>query len=289
MADFDALNSGWTSELPQNVDSACSIFASLFLKSVNKHIPTKCVSGQPLPPWLPHSLLHKIHQRCSLYHRAVASNFPQMFSQYRSLCNAISANIKCLKSSFFNTVSQVPQRFWAYVRSLRRSKAPVPSLQSADGSLLSNDLEKAKSLNNAFSSFFSPPSLPPNIPPLDSSAVCPEDLLCSQQSIVHLISQLPVHTAPGPDDIHSVLLKATAHSICHPLQIIFNLSISSGSFPSQWKNSSVVSIPTTSPPSTSPTNFRPISLLSLISKLLEKHIFNIVLYHLHSNNFLSDS
>ena len=84
----------------------------------------------------------------------------------------------------------------------------------------------------------------------------------------------------------SSLLKATASAISYPLSLLFNLSITSGFFPSAWKASIVVPIPQTSPPSDSPSDYRPISLLSLVSKLLEKHIANILFAHLLSRNLI---
>ena len=56
-----------------------------------------------------------------------------------------------------------------------------------------------------------------------------------------------------------------------------------------WKHSIIVPIPKTSPPSSSPSDYRPISLLSLISKLLEKHVHFILTDHLFSHNQISDS
>ena len=83
-----------------------------------------------------------------------------------------------------------------------------------------------------------------------------------------LITDLPTKT--GPDSISSYILKSTASSIASPRSHIFNLSISSGLFPLTWKSSHIVPIPKSSPPSMSPSDFHPISLLSLVSKLLEK-------------------
>ena len=97
---------------------------------------------------------------------------------------------------------------------------------------------------------------------------------------------LPNDTSPGPDAISSLLLKATASAISYPLSLLFNLSITSGFFPSTWKASIVVPIPKTSPPSDSPSDYRPISLPSLVSKLLEKHIANILFAHLLSRNLI---
>ena len=85
------------------------------------------------------------------------------------------------------------------------------------------------------------------------------------------------------------MLRETAYSISSPLTSIFNLSIKSGIFPDDWKNSHIISIPKHSSSPSSPTGYRPISLLPLINKVLEKHIFNSLLDFCQTHNLLSDS
>ena len=99
----------------------------------------------------------------------------------------------------------------------------------------------------------------------------PPDLLCTPEQVLHLIHQLQTDTSSGPDSISSKMLKSTAYSISHPLSLLFNQSISFGTFPSEWKCSHITPILKSTSPS-SPSCYRPISLLSLVSKLLEKHI-----------------
>ena len=115
----------------------------------------------------------------------------------------------------------------------------------------------------------------------------PDALLCSPESSVSdLISSLPTDSSPGFDGITPLLLKSTAVSISFPLSQIFNCSIIFGTFPKAWKSSIIVPIPKTSPPSASPSDYRPISFLSIVSKLLEKLIANILLDHLFTNNLI---
>ena len=83
------------------------------------------------------------------------------------------------------------------------------------------------------------------------------------------------------------MLKAAAPAIAFPLTHIFNLSISTGLVPLDWKSSLVVPIPKISPASSSPSDYRPISLLSLISKMLEKHIHTILSDFCISHNLIS--
>ena len=84
------------------------------------------------------------------------------------------------------------------------------------------------------------------------------------------------------------MLKATAYSIAPSITKLFNLSIQLGCFPQIWKVSNVVPIPK-STDNTSPTNYRPISLPSVLSKLLERHMYCQITDHLETHHPLSSS
>jgi len=75
----------------------------------------------------------------------------------------------------------------------------------------------------------------------------------------------------GPDGVSATMLKCTATSIAPSVTQLFNLSTQSGKVPTEWKQSLVVPI-TKSSDLSSPNNYHPISLLSILSKLLERHI-----------------
>ena len=85
------------------------------------------------------------------------------------------------------------------------------------------------------------------------------------------------------------MLRAIASSIAPSLTTLFNLSIKTGKIPNSWKLSSVVPIPKTKPASNNSSNYRPISLLSIVSKLLEKHICGFLLSHFQQKGLLAPS
>ena len=107
----------------------------------------------------------------------------------------------------------------------------------------------------------------------------PDDLLCSEEEVIDLLLSLNTSKANGPDGISATMLKSTAHSIAPGLTKLFNKSISSGRMPLTWKTSSVVPIPKGDDKS-SVKNYRQISLLSIISKLLERHMYWQIATHL---------
>lgn len=102
---------------------------------------------------------------------------------------------------------------------------------------------------------------------------------CSEEEVFHLLSTYKTKTASGPDGISSIMLRNTATSIFSKLTFLFNLSLSSGKVPSQWKVSNVIPIFKSGDPS-NVSNYRHISLLPLVSKVLECIIFNQISHHL---------
>ena len=81
------------------------------------------------------------------------------------------------------------------------------------------------------------------------------------------------------------LIKFVAHEISTPLAHIFNLSIDSGKFPSALKKSRTVPIFKGGDAELC-DNYRPISLQSSISKILEKMVATQLISHLELNNLL---
>ena len=104
---------------------------------------------------------------------------------------------------------------------------------------------------------------------------------------VNIINQLPV-TSAGYDNIPSKLLKLTIEHIKKPLYKIFNYSLSIGYFPDLLKIARVVPI-FKSGNSKIISNYRPISILPYISKIIEKIIYNRLCNYLNKYNLLTFS
>ena len=103
-----------------------------------------------------------------------------------------------------------------------------------------------------------------------------DDLTCTEEEVYHLLKTLNSSKAAGPDGISVRMLKETASATAPSLTDLFNNSISEGCFPACWKIANVVPIPKSSSQKSSPCGYRPISLLSIISKILEKHVYSII-------------
>ena len=96
-------------------------------------------------------------------------------------------------------------------------------------------------------------------------------LLYTEEEVLDYLSSLDTAKANGPDGISARMLKKTALSITTSLTELFNTSIKLGEVLSEWKHALVTSVPKSSNLS-SVNSYHPISLLSTISKILERHI-----------------
>ncbi len=99
------------------------------------------------------------------------------------------------------------------------------------------------------------------------------------------LTGLATNKATGLDGVGPKLLKIAAPVIAGPITRILNLSITTGIFPNKWKTAKVT--PTHKKDNiTDKNNFRPISILTTLSKLIERHIHNHFYTFLVRNNLL---
>ena len=102
------------------------------------------------------------------------------------------------------------------------------------------------------------------------------------------INNSAVHKATGPDGISPKLLKLAGQSVTAPLTVIFNQSLRETSVPSTWK---CARIKTTHKKGdiTERENYRPLSILSVPSKIMEKCVVDKLVEHTSVNNNLVNS
>ena len=89
------------------------------------------------------------------------------------------------------------------------------------------------------------------------------------ESVLKLLSSLDSKKATGHDKISARLLKSTAPAIARSLASLFNWSLNTGEFPSEWKHAVVTPVPK-SGDNQLITNYRPISVLLTIAKVFER-------------------
>ena len=147
-------------------------------------------------------------------------------------------------------------------------------------SRFSSSQAKADAFNSYFASVFrpnTPSTSATDLPPVNSTdAVGLESITISVEDVCCLLSGLCTTKATGPDGISATLLRECATELAPSLTELFAMSLAHGKVPSEWKRANVVPVPKNDDPSEI-NNYRPISLLCIISKVLE-HIVHRQVY-----------
>ena len=179
------------------------------------------------------------------------------------------------------------KRLGAVIKSKQHDHLDVAPLK--EGNIIYCDpIQKANILNRQFISVFTDDTNT-SIPDLGPSQYpCMEDITVSCKGVVRLLKNLKPYKAAGPDDIPLMLLKEAADEIVPTITLLFQASLKKGNNPSTWRKTLVVPIYKKGSESDA-SNYRPISLTSVLCKLCEHILHSTILTHLANHKILSDA
>ena len=181
------------------------------------------------------------------------------------------------------------KKYWSIVRSVcgNKIKGPVSTIVDGDHTY-STDKEKAE----LFSTFFASQS---TLPPPPPDFILPEfhyitdsrltDVVFHPDDAKKVLLNLNCNKATGPDGVSNKLLKSTATSMAEPFSLLFSKSMENATFPDSWKEANLTPVPKSSLLNIK-TNFRPISLLACLSKVMERLVFNTIYEYFMANQLL---
>ena len=176
-----------------------------------------------------------------------------------------------------NKTASVPTR--VFLGCNKDNNIPSPE-NTTNSRSASTPPEVAELFNEHFASVFSQRTLD-DPPPLQTTSPgqALTDVILTTKEVLEALSSLDTNKASGPDGITSRLLKETAEQIAPSLTQLFNQSLSCGTVPDNWKLANVVPVYKKGN-KTHVENYRPISLLSIVSKVLERCVITKIRDHL---------
>ena len=182
-----------------------------------------------------------------------------------------------------------PRAFWQYTNTRLKTRSGIGALRNSAGKLENRDGEKAGILNTFFGSVFTREDTTSAPPTFSIDKTVPElsDIDISPSKVMSKLDALNPCSSPGPDDIHPKVLRETQKTISTP-QLLFRKSLDIGTVPHDWTLARIVPI-YKKVCKQDAGNYRPVSLTSVVCKVLESLIRDAILQHLNSNNLLSNT
>ena len=260
-----------------DVNTCWSNWKVRFLEVMQLCIPQTTLRSRRNLPWLSKQVIQAIRKRNALFRRTKKCRSPAVYQKYRAAKNKVTALIRLNKKKFFQSLrTSDAKNFWKAIKLLTKQDSSVPTLVH-NGSTFEANSDKANILNTYFHDCFNKnvSALTP-LPSTLDPALFPQGYLCTEDEIYDLITELDDSKSTGPDGISVKMLKATVTAITPGLTTLFNLSLSKGIFPAEWKLARIVPVPKSSEYSSPTNNYRPISILSsLLSVTCTVYFLNI--------------
>ena len=281
----------------KSVDTMWSEFKDAIHECIDKHVPHRTVRSNKSLPWINHEIKKDMKTRKRLYNAAKKNNRQDDWNAYKRMKNLINVKLKDAHNNYYgrlfdNSFGGNKRQFWKYIKAKRKDTNAISTIM-IDGSPHTDTLSKAEALNKQFKSVFTHEDIV-NIPTMATSSdtgnsfPIMSDITFSLNGIQQALCNLQVNKASGPDRIPPYILKNCAEEISPVLKVIFTKSFTTGILPKDWLTANICPVHKKGRRNDA-SNYRPISLTSICSKVLEHIIYHNIMNHINNNNILIEN
>ncbi len=273
------------------------LLTEVVLNVCSNFIPNEIKTIRPRQsPWVTKSIKAFLRKKNRAYKSFVRNGRPA--DKYQEIQNMISHSSKIVedaKQKYFSKIGTTlanpatgSKTYWSLINKVL-NKVKIPEIPP----LLENDIfvldfsSKAQIFNDYFilqCSTLDTGSEIPGDPPEYGTQLT--NVSITDEKILRIIRSLNPNKAHGWDDISVRMIKVCDSALVLPLKLIFENCLSKGIFPETWKCANVVPVHKKNEKNLK-ENYRPISLLPIFGKILEKLVFDSLYSHLLAKNYLN--
>lgn len=246
-------------------------------------VPLKSINNN-FPPYFSRDTIKLILKKNRLHKKWKDNKNVNTYNTFKLLRSqtkrCISTDYQSYISNIENEIPNNSKKFWQFLSS-KKSNGGTPREMKLDNRVARDGAEICK----LFSDFFQGVYVAK--PPRDGNigGHCQggnrvlSKITLTEAEVRGALQSLDEKKGAGPDGIPAIFAKRCSASICVPLTLLFNQSLSTGTFPEVWKVSAITPI-YKSGQKNNVKNYRPISKLCTFAKLFEKlvypHVFSFV-------------
>jgi hypothetical protein len=262
-----------------NVNQIWNQLKRKIITILDRNIPRVKIRNKTNPPWIDHDVIQASKSKDTKYKKAKLSENKDDWDVYKTarngLKNLVNRKYKDYIRHLGSDLTDNPKKFWSLLKSRTKSKGS-PERIIVDNIEYSDPVGMANVINKYLCSIFQRWGENP-IPEVQSIVNHGlSSLILTESEVRVALTKLNPNKAPGPDGIPTKVLKDFATELAPHLTRLYNTSLSTGKLPLEWKEANIVVIHKKGK-KTDPSNYRPISLLPVCSKVLERCIYNNII------------
>ena len=294
----------WDVYMCEDLDTAVQLFTEKFTGVLDKLAPMKIFQSRvKYAPWLSTETKKLIDQRNVAQSKAAFSNDEVDWQVYRRLRNKVTSKLRIEKLNWqkdkMKETSKDSGKQWKNVlKWLNWKSASSPTQLRHNGKILNKPADIANYQNEFFikkvatiKAGISPICTDPlgKLKCLMKNRQSTFKLKCVHpETVEKLVCNLKNSKSFGLDQIDTFAVKLAMPYILSVLTHIINLSILTSKFPSSWKTAKVIPLHKKGD-FLDPKNFRPVAILPILSKLLERVVFLQIVDYMEQNNLIHPS
>ena len=281
----------WNDKMKNKTATECwNILRGELDSAIDSFVPMKKQGKRSKKKHLSKEAFRKIRHKQNMWRVYKHTGKDQDYVVYKEALNAATNEVRKSKRNFelklAQNIKSDSKSFYAYVRSKQNVRDKVGPLEDIAGDKITEGILMAEELNMHFSSVFTredTSSLP--VPETKFNGSEEErlgQLIVTPEVVASKINNMKENKSPGVDGLSPKILKETVEQISKPLAHVFNMSLQEGIVPLEWKEANIIPLFKKGSRNKS-VNYRPVSLTSVICKLLETiirdHMMDFLVKH----------
>ena len=284
---FSEIN--WSKEFFNlDADQCYNRFLEIYNYACERFIPVfKSKSKRKRAIWMNNELMKLIKLKREMWFKCLNCRFQSIdiVNDYKKIRTLVKEKVKIAVRDYEKdlvlNVKENPKRFYSYINKKIKVKDYIKALIDSSGNVTSDSKCIANILNNYFSSVFTIENreLPVFATRCEQACIDPTFV----DDIGNRLNDLDIKKSPGVDRVRPIVLCECSEGLKLPIKIIFEESFITGIIPEMWLNANITAIYKKGD-KLEPSNYRPISLTSVVSKIMEKILRDTIINHF--SNFI---
>jgi hypothetical protein len=270
-----------------DIETAWCTWKNEFLRICDVHAPIKITRMKNrYKPWVTNDIVQLMYRRDYLHRQMVNDPSIDIVNEYKSLRNEVHVQIQKSKKEYYHEMFRMGKgnssSLW---KELKKLSGKIPT-DNVNTDLSADQFNEFFSMigTNVTSHFDEEPNLlwkgPESIYKFSFDTILGTD-------VTKLLKQLSVKSSLDVLNFDSKLLRLSHGHISDHLTLMFNLSLRDGVVPHDWKYARITPIYKGKGNVDQPVNYRPISVLGFISKIMEKLVQCQLMYFMVNHHFIT--
>ena len=284
-----------------NPNEMWNLMYEIILETSDLHAPYKDMKiREEIPQWITKDLISEISHKDFLFNKAKKFPSEENWESFKRKKNEVKILLSSAKEEFVKAKLEEhetnPRKFWRTINEIsgigkNKNSRKCTKIVDKKNNVLEKQ-EAADFLNDYYA------NVGPNLAKAHKNKwekdKCNIETTSSfsfnwvtEFEVKCLIKEIKITKSTAVEGLSTRLLKDAFEMLSFELTYLYNSCLQFGIFPEEWGLSKITPIPKTNLNSADPSNWRPISQICLLGKLLEKIIHNQLYHYLEVNNILS--